>query len=458
MNKVMSWVKANVWIVVLSAVIVLVLPAGWVGSSMWNKSIRTSRQKEVDDNRTKLKGVQEIPYTLKAVVPGEEVPERRGVPNEKTIEMYAALRAQQDEQVAGVVKLAQEINSRGHAPLIEGLFPQPAEADRQAKVLEFMGALVPTKDPANPSAYERLLGSIGAGGPPDYTVVLEGLKAARQRELERMQQGKGTGELTEVEQKELAATLVNQRLAQYKSQADVLSVYATMDIFPKLANETWPQIPDTRLTVPPRVETCFTWQCDYWTVQDVLGAVKLANTGPGGRRTMVPDSVVKRIESIRLGPPPWAANNSSSEDNAPGAVDPKSALLAASYGASITGRFGGKANQLYDVRRARVVAVVSMVRLPQFFNAISRSNFMTVVGVNLRPVSINNELDGGYYYGTEAVVRADIEIECIWLRNWTSTFMPDSIKEDLGIPVAKPEGSTEAPPEKAPKSSGKGGR
>ena len=456
MNKVMAWVKANVWIVVLSAVILIVLPAGWVGSSMWNKNIRTARQKEVDDNRTKLNGVKEIAYSLKAVVPGEELPEHRGVPNEKTIEMYAKLRAQQDEQVAGVVKMAGEINSRGHAPLIDGLFPQPSEADRQTKVLEFMGALVPTKDPSNPSAYEKLLASIGAGGPPAIDVVLQSLKDAAQREKERFRAAGNNAEPTEAEQKEIAAALVNQRLAQYKAQAELISVYGTMDVFPKLTNEVWPQIPDTRLTTPPTVERCFTWQCDYWTVQDVLGAVKLANTGAGGKPTMVPDSVVKRIESVRLGPPPWVSQ-SSGEEGAPSAVDPSSALIAPSYSTSVTGRYGGKANQLYDVRTVRLTAVVSLPRLPQFFNAISKSNFMTVIGVNLRPVNITNDLGSGYYYGTEAVVRAEIDIECVWLRIWTTPFIPDSIRTSLGIKPAAKEGEPEAPSD-APKSSGKGGR
>jgi hypothetical protein len=458
----MAWVKANVWIVVLCAVILIVLPAGWVGSSMWNASIRTARQKEVDDNRTKLNSVKEIPYTLKSVVPGQEVAEHKGVPNEKSIAMYAALRAKQDEQVAGVLKSAQELNSRGHTPLIDGLFPQPAEGDRQAKVLEFMGALVPTKDRSNPSAYERLLASIGAGGAPDYTIVLQSVKDARARELERMKAaGTTTDTLSETEQKELQATLVNQRLAQYKAQAGQISVYATMDIFPKFSPaDTWPQIPDTRLAVPPTVERCFTWQCDYWTVQDLLSAVRLANTDAGGRATKVPDSVVKRIESNKLGPPPWlSAGPSSSEESGSGAaLDPQSAVLTPVYSASVTGRVGGKANPLYDVRRARVVAVVSMARLPQFFNAISRANFMTVVGVNLRPVNINNELDAGYYYGTEAVIRADIDIECVWLRNWTAPLTPDSLKEQLGIKVEKPEGSSESSSESLPKPAGRGGR
>src|SRR6185436_1708289 len=104
-------------------------------------------------------------------------------------------------------------------------------------------------------------------------------------------------------------------------------------------------------------------------------AVKLANTGPGGNATMVPDSVVKRIASLRLGPPPWEVQPGTEEDGS-AAVDPQSALIAPAYANSVTGRVGGKANQLYDVRKAHLVAIVSLPRLPQFFNAISKSNFM----------------------------------------------------------------------------------
>jgi hypothetical protein len=206
------------------------------------------------------------------------------------------------------------------------------------------------------------------------------------------------------------------------------------------------------------VDTCYVWQCDYWTVQDILGAVKLANTGAGGKPTMVPESVVKRIVSLRLAPPPWEAQPGG-EESTSAPVDPKSALITPAFAGSVTGRVGGKANQLYDVRKARLSAVVSLQRLPQFFNAISKANFMTVTGINLRPVNMNDDLGTGYYYGPEAVVRADIEIECVWLRNWTAPLMPDEIKSDLGIAVEKPAGEADAPaPAEPKKPSGKGGR
>ena len=44
MKPVMDWIKANLAIVILSAVILLVIPTAFVGSTYWNNRIQKKRE------------------------------------------------------------------------------------------------------------------------------------------------------------------------------------------------------------------------------------------------------------------------------------------------------------------------------------------------------------------------------------------------------------------------------
>ena len=47
----------------------------------------------------------------------------------------------------------------------------------------------------------------------------------------------------------------------------------------------------------------------------------------------------------------------------------------------------------------------------------------------------------GYFYGSEPVTEVTLLVETIWLRSWTTPFMPDEVKTSLGIPVEAPNDS-----------------
>jgi hypothetical protein len=51
---------------------------------------------------------------------------------------------------------------------------------------------------------------------------------------------------------------------------------------------------------------------------------------------------------------------------------------------------------------------------------------------------VKGDLERGYYYGPEHVVRATITIESVWLRNWVGPLMPASVKRSLGVPEPTP--------------------
>jgi hypothetical protein len=113
---------------------------------------------------------------------------------------------------------------------------------------------------------------------------------------------------------------------------------------------------------------------------------------------------------------------------------------------SVTGRAAGQGNTVYDVRRVRMTVVVSSARLQEFLEAIARTNFMTVIDLDLADVDAWSDLKKGYFYGSEHVVKATIGIETVWLRSWMSHFMPSRMKQALNVPEAPAaDGSAPAP-------------
>ena len=58
--------------------------------------------------------------------------------------------------------------------------------------------------------------------------------------------------------------------------------------------------------------------------------------------------------------------------------------------------------------------------------------------VQLSDVDAKGDLERGYYYGNEHVVRATITLETVWLRQWTAPVMPSSVKKALSIAEPTP--------------------
>jgi hypothetical protein len=102
---------------------------------------------------------------------------------------------------------------------------------------------------------------------------------------------------------------------------------------------------------------------------------------------------------------------------------------------SVTGRVSTDA---YDVVPARLTLIVDASRIPDIFQAFAETNLMTVLDIDISEIDVWEELRRGYFYGSDApVVRAELEIETVWLRSWTTPIMPESVKQVLGIETAE---------------------
>jgi hypothetical protein len=115
---------------------------------------------------------------------------------------------------------------------------------------------------------------------------------------------------------------------------------------------------------------------------------------------------------------------------------------------------------MYDLRQVMVTAVVSAKSLPKWLDAIAKTNFMTVLDMDVEAIDAFEHLKAGYYYGNDPVVTVKLVIETAWLREWTKKYMPADVRAELGIaPDAPPvdpaaPGAPNAAPAPAPGATG----
>jgi hypothetical protein len=98
---------------------------------------------------------------------------------------------------------------------------------------------------------------------------------------------------------------------------------------------------------------------------------------------------------------------------------------------SFTGRTSG---EMYDIVKTRLKCVVDTQRIPEILEGFAQHNFLTVVDLDLAPVDKFIALARGFDYGPASVSELTVVFESIWLRSWTTIYMPNEVKDILGIP------------------------
>ncbi|MBL8965034.1 MAG: hypothetical protein KF787_11290 [Phycisphaeraceae bacterium] len=435
MSNAVSWIKGHLAVVSCSVVILVAVPVAWYFSSNWNKQIRQKQENAAKDKFNAVESASRVTYRLPRLSADEPAVEVTSAPNSTLTEWFKAHREKIIAQAQGIVREAERMNRRGHVPLVEGLFPDAAGQAAQVKALELAEKIVYTGAPT--SAYPMLLRKIGAGTPPEPSSVATIVADERAKMEEQITAGTRR-ELTPDERDRVSKALVERRLAEYRARASEISVYATMEVFPAGGRGLGSDVPRVMPAQPPALDECFMWQFDYWVVSDVLDAIALANTDPDGRPSPVDRSVAKRLERIETSDQwvmAFAARGSDSMGESVGTVDSGSpdALIEPKFSRSITGRWSGPGNAVYDVRNVAVTLVASSARLPELMDAFARTNFMTVTDLDLSEVDVWADLEQGYFYGSEHVIRAKFIVETIWLRSWTQPLMPARVRGYLGI-------------------------
>lgn len=468
MKKVLAWIKAHLVPVVSVVLILVLLPVGFVVSTGWGKGIREARQEDAGSALSRIRSQESVTYTIPPILPGEEAIEQRAAPNTARTAWFQSLAESRQAEATRVVEETVAFNRRDRDVLVDGLFPEPASArQRQVKSLELAERVIGTD--TKRSVYLELLESISAGPPADAQRAAQLISDFRDRELERHQSETGRSELDPAEAEELQSALTDRRIGEYQRVARSRSVYATPEVIhARTATRTgstgrptpggrptggsaggtgaWVTLPAEVPDQPPEIDEVFGWQFDYWVVEDILGAIDAANT-QAGVRADVTTAAVKRIEDLRVSPlinaatsdpSPRGSRNDFNDFGDPsmggggGGSDPAAAIIEPDPMASVTGR--SESNGLYDRRTARLTAIVASEQLDELLRALAATNFISVLEMDLAEVNAWEHLEEGYFYGSDHVLRVTLELECLYLREWTVPFMPKPIREALGIP------------------------
>jgi hypothetical protein len=421
MNKIVPWIKSNLLVVIALAVTLIALPLALFFSSGWNAQLRQERMDSIAAAERKLSGTR-VAYELPALRAGEQAWTARTVPNpvnnqlviERLIELARFSRQAYEEVV--------ERNASGKTVLLEGLFPEPAgESERVRLSAEMLDVY--------PRWHADLLDRVNAGSPPPATEVLQRLEALESTKRQALLRGRTSSELTPEDMETLAEEMAQARVAVYREAASRLGVYATPAAFAVLA-----QVPSEIPRQDQYQELFWRWQHTAWVHEDLVAAVREANVNPSTGRMSLVDAPVKRILNVSVEP-----MNLEEEVSAGGSL---ASPLDRGFEASHTGRTGG--NALYDTRYATMDVIVDAARLNDVIAAISETNLMTVVGVDVFAYDGSEDLARGFYYGESGLARAVLRIESVWIREWYDRFIPPTVREMMGLPEYEPPAEDDA--------------
>lgn len=454
MKNLLNWIKSNVISVVSIVAVILALGfLGWVHVQGGDLEERAAKEAgKVKTLASYSRQIIEIPSKNPDDPPR---PSQQLTINEPEIAQMRAVNEQMDAEYQGIFAFAVDRNRAGKRELVQDLFPNWQEVAnpfiardvyREAFVVMLepvdFQIPVPSSDEANEvyiSGVEMLneLPRLNAGMPPDPEQI--------DRELAEVQdtfmsKGAAAGQLSEDEQNQLDREKRTRLLEILIDRAQSIHLYAETDIdSPDFPFDVGAIGPDADPTAAQLWEA----QIELWFQQDIAASIAAANQTDNNAANVL-TSPIKRLLKIEVAPGYVGLHNLGGVDGTPNASQLADYRYSApneltgsadrrqsdNFFASPTGRVS---NALYDIRHARVTALVDFQRLPEWFEAISNANMMTVVGCDISSLDEYEALEEGYVYGSGDIVSITLTIESVWLRDWTAELMHDHVKMYLGL-------------------------
>jgi hypothetical protein len=453
-NGVVGWLKSNVLIVIF-AVLIIVLPAGgFVGSSMWNKKIKTQAQDELSNKKRLVDGVSRVTYTLPPIVEGEAAIDDARAPNAAVTRFFLEQREARQAEIEAVVTRAVRFNKTDdRAVLVPGLLPELEDSREARRRVRELGEMI-VGDDERESVYAGLFRGINAGMPADEATVARRVVDAYQAETDRA--GGDLSALSAEEQDALGERMKGVRYGVYTRRAEEISVFGSIDAL-KIPGE------DGESVIPPEAPSSdldetdvLRWQMDYWLIEDLLRAVDVANRTRDGLPTEVPRSPVKRIvsitaEALEMPEKPEDSGSDASagspgrdpfQQNTRGNLTGGMGMPSVGGGSEIrthTGRTNDDKNGVYLVRNATVTVVAASDEIVRVLESFGDANFMTVTSVKLSEIDRWADLAEGYHYGPDHVVRAEIGVEAAYLHFWLADVVPGFVASAWGIEKPAPD-------------------
>lgn len=446
MKSVLHWIKGNPILVVASVMalaslvtlIVVHMQAGSFVEQVQKRSQTIGQVKSLLNTNVQVpsSNIDDLPRSERITV------------NENAIRELEHAYGRMNQEYSSIFGLAVKMNHAGHEPMIEGLFPDPGtESYRLYDVRNRYRQAF--EEFFKPVAVGAIYPRLNAGGP----VAADTVRAELQRvELDYLNSffppRANRSALTQPELQELQQKLRSEAVATLRRHAERYHVFA--ETSPGAAGYPF-QIGEWSKPGPlPNMTQIWGGQMGLWVQQDIVTAIGVANgvSDPNQNVTIAP---VKRLLAINVvGPaggtrsdmPGYVGINSggglSASGGSGGTVVSAEQKLPDDFSKAPTGR---RSNTIYDVIHVRVAVHVDYQRLPEFLEALAKTNFMSVLRIQVAAVDEYALLSSGYFYGTGDVVEAQMLIETLWLREWTQRLMPEGVRKLLGIAEVAAEGA-----------------
>ena len=444
MRNLINWIKSNpITIVSFLVGLFSIVFLAWV--LIQGEQFRSETESHVGKQLRELNNYIDRPVTVPSSEADQPPVQYQIAVNERAINRLDVAYRDMTGEYEDIFTSVVQFNHGDHKLLHEDLFPRMANlaAGYEARV-KYRNAL---EKMLSPSSGDSLLPQLNAGMPPSPEEMQEVVDQAYQQYIQHeLALGVDLKELElTAKQQESLQKHQRQRLEELlRERARSIHIYAQTN----MASADYPLIIGDWLgsSDKPPIGRLWEAQMELWIQQDVLEAIARAN------RTRDYDvnvriAPVKQLISIGVipgyvGVHTDGALRGSSSSSLPAdgiySVPKKAEYLKEfdNFNVSPTGR---ASNALYDVRHVRVKLIVDYHKLSELFNTFSQVNFMTVIDCRLEDVDDFEAMQRGYYYDQGDAFKAELVLETIWMRQWTTRWMPDVVKASLGLSVSMDE-------------------
>lgn len=332
-----------------------------------------------------------------------------------------------------------------HQLLVPGSLPVPKDPYQFQQV--YLKQFIPEKNA--PSEIQKLLNA--ATPPTDEEINLRADQETQK--LTEAQPHNAQGEVYNKDAldqsiSQMRATLPEQMRQEAATQHKMYMAPSALSLQPALA----PAAPGAA-TIVPDAEAIWFAQMGLWIQQDVVSAINKLNA----TSTNVESSPVKQLVQIYVPPDrsmyvipgvgpggtpaPTPATPGASPVPATTDTDP----FPKDYAVSVTGRV---CNGVYDVTQFYVVLNVEASDVERVIQELERNRLFTVCESEIQAVNSSAMQLQGYYFGKTPIVTLTLRCEELFMREWTHTLMPETVKAFLNVdqqPGQPAPGATPAP-------------
>lgn len=498
MTPVLNWIKAHLLIVIMCLISVIVLPVVIFASSSWNAKIAKQIADRVSAQNGKISKASSTQVVVKPLVPGAPAIEDNMTVNQKMVDEYRAVREQIRADATELEQWVVKVNRSGkEGQLVPGLLPEPSRSEMNElpfrihnaflraheELLKRTGAGMP---PAPDLVQEQLVEFDRNYRRTQFNVDPQTmLSESEQTKLAEAMTARRLAIYAQAAQEySVYADMSVLNLDPWQDQkapdkfrwyewqhtywlnSDILAAITKANTVDgergTITGQTSSVVKRIVSIIPERLYPPSLTEASLKPMNVPGGEA----SDPAGGKTAGGDDFGPSVMPVGGadfgpsdggGPPPGTSMSkfgrfeSAPADFSPGggggapkpAADPSAYAdpgqpFAPTFAESISGRFGRTG--LYDMRRVNVKLIVDSSRLQELFDAFHSTNFMSVVGFRTQPLEVSGDLAQGFYYGRDPVIEVELNIETLWLRDWTVNLMPPPVRQYFGIVEKTPEG------------------